>query len=70
MGQGGHPRQVASAAFDGWLAFVRAVCVDWLQADQLSRNEVLDLCLRALGGILTDRIDLDNMVFDRQQPPS
>ena len=70
MGQGGHSRQVASAALDGWLAFVRAVCVDWLQADQLSRNEVLDLCLRALGGILADRIDLDNMAFDRQQPPS
>jgi AcrR family transcriptional regulator len=70
MGQGGHSRQVASAALDGWLAFVRAVCVAWLQDGQLSRSEVLGLCLRALGGILADRIDLDNAAFGRRLPPS
>ncbi len=46
----GHARVRASIALSGWLAFVRAVCVEWL-ADPirvLSREEVRDMCLSAL----------------------
>jgi AcrR family transcriptional regulator len=46
----GHARARASIALSGWLAFVRAVCVEWL-ADPgrvLSREEVRDMCLSAL----------------------
>jgi len=50
----GHDRALASAALQGWLAFVRAVCVEWLAQRRLKRAEVRDLCLRtlvsALGG--------------------
>jgi AcrR family transcriptional regulator len=46
----GRARVRASTALYGWLAFVRAVCVEWLaQPDQvLSREEVRDMCMSAL----------------------
>ncbi len=49
-GAHGRARVRASTALAGWLAFVRAVCVDWLDgADQtLSRGEVRDMCMSAL----------------------
>jgi AcrR family transcriptional regulator len=62
LGQQGHPRQVASVALHGWLAFVRAVCVEWLQRPQLSRVEVRDLCFRTLAGIFAGQVDLDQPV--------
>jgi AcrR family transcriptional regulator len=49
---------VASVALDGWLAFVRAVCVVWLEGTELSRNDVRDLCVRTLIGIFVDQVDL------------
>jgi AcrR family transcriptional regulator len=55
----GHERVRASIALSGWLAFVRAVCVEWLaDPDQtLSREEVREICmsvlLSALGGEAT-----------------
>jgi AcrR family transcriptional regulator len=49
-GLAGRARVRASTALYGWLAFVRAVCVEWLaHPDQaLSREEVRDMCTRAL----------------------
>jgi AcrR family transcriptional regulator len=44
----GHERAVASVALQGWLVFVRAVCVEWLLHGAISRVELRDLCLRTL----------------------
>jgi AcrR family transcriptional regulator len=46
----GRERVRASIALSGWLAFVRAVCVEWLAdpSRALSREEVRDMCLSAL----------------------
>ena len=49
----GHEREVASVALHGWLSFIRAVCVEWLVDDIVSRSEVRDMCLKALLGLLT-----------------
>ncbi|MFF9323292.1 TetR/AcrR family transcriptional regulator [Streptomyces sp. NPDC014776] len=38
----------------GWLAFTTAVCLEWLRGAELSREQVRDLCARALLGVLTD----------------
>ena len=47
----------------GWLAFVRAVCVEWLADQSLSRDELRDMCLRmlasALGANVEDLLPLD-----------
>jgi AcrR family transcriptional regulator len=58
LGHRGHARQVTSVALDGWLAFVRAVCVEWLERAELSRHEVRDLCFRTLAGIFAEDVDL------------
>ncbi len=46
----GRERVRASIALSGWLAFVRAVCVEWLADPRraLSRKEVREMCLSAL----------------------
>ena len=49
----GHKREVASVALHGWLSFVRAVCVQWLEQQTVTRIEVRDMCLNALLGLLT-----------------
>ncbi len=50
----GHERVRASFALSGWLAFVRVVCVEWLADPNrgVSREEVRDMCLRALLSVL------------------
>ncbi|MFJ3492235.1 TetR/AcrR family transcriptional regulator [Streptomyces sp. NPDC086091] len=42
-------------AVRGWLAFVTAVCLEWLRDEDgaLSREQVRDLCARALLGVVT-----------------
>jgi AcrR family transcriptional regulator len=52
LGLEGKPRTLASIALYGWLAFVRAVCVEWLADDLISRDEVRDMCWRSLLGAL------------------
>lgn len=47
-GVDGHQRDVTSAALQAWLAFVRAICLDWLENGTISRVEVRDVCLRTL----------------------
>jgi AcrR family transcriptional regulator len=46
----GRARVRASTALYGWLAFVRAVCVEWLTGSHqaLSREEVRDMCMSVL----------------------
>ncbi|MGY0489203.1 TetR/AcrR family transcriptional regulator [Streptomyces sp. WG-D5] len=39
-------------AVRGWLAFLVAVCLDWLDAGELTREQVRDLCARALLGAI------------------
>jgi AcrR family transcriptional regulator len=62
LGQHGHARQLVSVALDGWMAFVRAVCVEWLQRAELSRDEVRELCFRTLRDILAAQVELDQPV--------
>ncbi|MGI5460470.1 TetR/AcrR family transcriptional regulator [Streptomyces sp. CA-249302] len=39
-------------AVRGWLAFTTAVCLEWLRGSDLTREQVRDLCSRALLGVL------------------
>lgn len=39
-------------AVRGWLAFVTAVCLEWLSGGELGRDQVRELCVRALLGVL------------------
>lgn len=39
-------------AVRGWLAFTTAVCLEWLRGSTLSREQVRDLCARALLGVV------------------
>jgi AcrR family transcriptional regulator len=45
----GHPRYVTEIAVEGWLAFVRAACVKWIQSQNISRADLTEMCLRAFG---------------------
>ncbi|MFI9173907.1 TetR/AcrR family transcriptional regulator [Streptomyces lincolnensis] len=40
-------------AVRGWLAFTTAVCLEWLRGSDLTREQVRDLCARALLGVIT-----------------
>ena len=39
-------------AVRGWLAFTTAVCLEWLRGSDLAREQVRDLCARALLGVV------------------
>ncbi|OBF80860.1 hypothetical protein A5791_07210 [Mycobacterium sp. 852002-51163_SCH5372311] len=41
----GHARQVAAVAVHGWLVFVRAICVEWVESQTISRVELTQMCL-------------------------
>jgi AcrR family transcriptional regulator len=43
----GYRRDVIEIAVEGWLAFVRAACVKWIQSQNISRAELTKMCLRA-----------------------
>ena len=43
----GRPRDVTEIAVEGWLAFVRAACVKWVQSQKISRADLTEMCLRA-----------------------
>lgn len=47
-GATGHTREIASTALTGWIAFIREVCVEWLERRHLSRDEVLRMCMAGL----------------------
>ncbi|MFI2433383.1 TetR/AcrR family transcriptional regulator [Streptomyces sp. NPDC018693] len=40
-------------AVRGWLAFTTAVCLEWLRGAELTREQVRELCARALLGVVS-----------------
>jgi len=40
-------RDATEIAVEGWLAFVRAACVKWIQSPNISRADLTEMCLRA-----------------------
>ncbi|OZD04832.1 TetR family transcriptional regulator [Rhodococcus sp. 06-235-1A] len=44
--------EMVRTALLGWIAFVRAVCLDWVERRTLDREQVRELCLRALSSLL------------------
>lgn len=44
--------ETVRTALRGWVAFVRAVCLDRVERGKLDRDEVRDLCIRAIAGLL------------------
>ena len=45
-------RDAMVIAVEGWLAFVRAACVKWIQSQNISRGELAEMCLHAVEGVL------------------
>jgi AcrR family transcriptional regulator len=43
----GRPRDVTEIAVEGWLAFVRAACVKWVQSQNVTRADLTEMCLHA-----------------------
>lgn len=48
----GAVRETVSAILTSWLMFVHTLCLDWLENDSLTRDEVRSTCLGALTGAL------------------
>lgn len=44
--------EIVRTALRGWVAFVQAVCLDWVERRTLSREQVRAVCLRAVAGLL------------------
>ncbi|RSN22650.1 TetR family transcriptional regulator [Amycolatopsis sp. WAC 01416] len=44
----GEPPETLRVLVRGWLAFVVAVCLDWLKYRRLTRDQTRDLCAKAL----------------------
>jgi AcrR family transcriptional regulator len=43
----GRPRDAGEILVGGWLAFVRAACVKWIDSQNISRADLTEMCLRA-----------------------
>jgi hypothetical protein len=43
----GRPRDATEIAIEGSLAFVRAVCVKWIDSQKITRADLAEMCLRA-----------------------
>ena len=43
----GRPRDAGEILVEGWLAFVRAACVKWIDSQNVSRADLTEMCLRA-----------------------
>lgn len=52
LGRAAGQRPDLRIAVRGWLAFTTAVCLEWLRGAELSREQVRDLCARALLGVV------------------
>jgi AcrR family transcriptional regulator len=48
-------RDATEIAVEGWLAFVRAACVKWIQSQNISRADLAEMCLRAFDCALGTR---------------
>ncbi|KAA9149192.1 TetR/AcrR family transcriptional regulator [Amycolatopsis acidicola] len=44
----GRQRVTGSAVLRSWLVFVREMCLSWLENDAIGRDEVHEICVRAL----------------------
>ncbi|MBY6413181.1 TetR/AcrR family transcriptional regulator [Rhodococcus sp. BP-252] len=44
--------ELMKSALRGWVSFVRAVCLDWLDRRAITEEDVKTLCMRALEGLL------------------
>ncbi|MDV8024304.1 TetR/AcrR family transcriptional regulator [Rhodococcus sp. IEGM 1330] len=44
--------EMVRTALRGWVAFVRAVCLDWVERRTLDREQIRAVCLRAVAGLL------------------
>lgn len=54
----GRTRHVAGAALAGWVAFVREMTVESLLQQNISQQEVADVCMNVVDSALGDHIDL------------
>jgi AcrR family transcriptional regulator len=65
----GRRRDFTEIAVEGWLAFVRAACVKWVQSQKITRAELTEMCLRgfkcALGCPGTPREQPKELVNNR-----
>lgn len=52
LGVQGKDRELGSSVLMGWLTFVRVVSVDWLDNRSCPRDQLRDICVRALLGAL------------------
>ena len=52
IGGAGEEQLELRIAVRGWLAFTTAVCLEWLRGADLSREQVRELCARALLGAI------------------
>jgi AcrR family transcriptional regulator len=50
----GRARDATEIAVEGWLAFVRAASVKWIQSQNISRIELTEMCLGVFGCALGD----------------
>ncbi|ETZ44690.1 bacterial regulatory s, tetR family protein, partial [Mycobacterium avium MAV_120709_2344] len=69
----GYVRDVTEIAVEGWLAFVRAACVKWIQSQNISRADLTDMCLRAFEcalDIATPTTSLRARVYRVMQSPA
>jgi AcrR family transcriptional regulator len=54
----GEPPEALRVVIRGWLAFVVAVCLDWLKHRRLTRDETRDICAKALLDLVTGSPDI------------
>ncbi len=48
----GRPRDATEIAVEGWLAFVRAACLKWIQSQNISRADLTEMWLHTLDSAL------------------
>ncbi|MGA9357303.1 MAG: TetR/AcrR family transcriptional regulator [Mycobacterium sp.] len=68
----GRLRDATEIAVEGWLAFVRAACVKWIQSQNISRADLTETCLRAFDCALdipTPTSRLRPRIYGVMQPP-
>lgn len=69
----GCPRDASEIAVEGWLAFVRAACVKWIQLQNISRSDLTKMCLRAFDcavDIPTPTSRLRARIYEVMQSPA
>jgi AcrR family transcriptional regulator len=57
----GRLRDTTEIAVESWLAFVRAACVKWIESQNIAREDVTEMCLRAFDCTLVIPISTSRM---------